>query len=69
MWVICKNTIDYPGFYTARLQIVFEDKIIFPTGVTYVEKSMHSIRNKIPQNLTRIERSKEDDPVIVEIWL
>ena len=69
MWVICKNPSDYPGFYTARIYVLHEGKIVHPSGSLFFSHNLKGIRAKLPPGLNRVERSEEDDPVVIESWI
>lgn len=64
MITVFYNTADYPEKYVARL--FFFEK---PTEAVAVRDTLSEIRDTIPEWMTRLERSENDDPVIVEVWL
>jgi len=68
IWTIYENPKDYPGKFVARKYRV-EDGIVNHTEHTYVSDSLYSIRKLIPDNLYRLHREPNDDPVIVESWI
>jgi len=64
MFVIAKNTLDYPGKYTVRL---FDGK--HPTCLVAVKNSHKEARKAIPRACSKCApRSKTDNRVIVETW-
>lgn len=64
MIAIYRNPKDFPGAYVARLWEL--DK---PTDFVMIADTLPKIREGIPGNFARINRSLEDDPVIVETWV
>ena len=63
--VVCKNTSDYPGKYTARLWDIHKK----PTRFVLVKEKIEEIRRCIPPHMARFEPESIDDPVIVETWI
>ena len=67
-FVIYYNPQDFPGKYVVRL---FDGNI--PRRIACVKDTLEEARATIPMDCPvpymRNERSPEDDPVIVEVWL
>ena len=65
IWTIYDHPKDLPDFFVARR---FEiDK---PTEDVIVASYLDTLRERmVDKGLTRIYRSEDDDPVIVETWL
>jgi len=63
-WTIYKHPSDYPDEFVARKFIL--DK---PTSEIKTSDTIETLRLLLPMGLTRIERSDDDDPVIVETWM
>lgn len=62
---IYKNPRDFPNKYVARL---FDKH--FSTKYAIVKDSLEEIRTALPPTFTnKLERSENDDPVIVETWI
>lgn len=58
------NPRDFPGKYVVRL---FDGKA--PTRLMTVKDTLEAAHSSIPPMFYRVDRSPEDDPVIVETWL
>lgn len=65
-WVVYDHPSDVPEMpYIARQWIGSE-----PTRTTFASADLGIVRRWLEwQGLVRIERSPEDDPVILEVWL
>ena len=67
-FTIYHNTKDFPGKYVVRLWDGDQ-----PMRLASVKDTLEAARATIPMDcpapFTRIERTAEDDPVIVETWL
>lgn len=69
MWTIYQHPNDYPDLYVARLFEV-DGNGSRPTGSIVIAETLDRLREEmIHMGLTPINRSPEDDPVIVETWL
>lgn len=68
IWVIYDSPKDCLGFYVARRHRV-ENGTTFPTDDMIQDVRLDWLRRKLPDGLVRFERSPEDDPRIVEVWL
>lgn len=64
LWVIYEHPKDYPDKFVARKWIL--DK---PTSEIVLGNTIEEARLGIPKGLTRFLPEKEDDIVIVEIWI
>jgi len=62
--VIYKYPADYPNKYVARLW----DGLI-STSYVALSDTLEGVRAAIPLTMTCLERSPDDDPCIVEVWL
>ncbi|ART57093.1 hypothetical protein CBP35_19450 (plasmid) [Acidovorax carolinensis] len=58
------SPIDLPGRFVARKWLLDQ-----PTNELLQDKTLEGLRAKLPQGLTRLERSPQDDPKIVETWI
>ena len=69
LWVIYRYPDDFPDHYVVRRHSVL------PGGLHQVQRrcelaeSLEQARRKVPPGLTNLGRSRDDDPVIVEVWL
>jgi hypothetical protein len=65
MWVIYDRPADFPKAFVARRWVGEKatDDVILATSLGQLRDVMRS------KHLTRIDRHKSDDPVIVETWL
>ncbi|MFD3445572.1 hypothetical protein ACFDTO_13320 [Microbacteriaceae bacterium 4G12] len=61
---VYQNPTDFKETYVARLFNLQQ-----PTEYVVAKNSLAEIRNAIPDSFRKIDRSPEDDPAIVEIWL
>lgn len=68
IWTITENPADFPGKFVARRhEIAAGDHNA--TADHLVADTLDALRWKLPAGLTRLARSVEDDPVIVESWI
>jgi hypothetical protein len=65
MIVVYHNPEDFPGKYVARL--VYSPH--GPTKYAIVKDTFSEIRESMPSGMRRIPPFKEDDPVIVEVFI
>jgi hypothetical protein len=68
IWTVYENPADYPGACLARLHVVQDGK---PRPTEHVVTgTLEHIRASLKEaGLTRMTRSPEDEPQIVESWL
>jgi len=64
LWTVYDNPTDLPGQFVARKWLLDH-----PTNEVLQDKTLEGLRRKIPPGLTRLERSPQDDPKIVETWI
>lgn len=64
LWTVYDSPIDLPGRFVARKWVLDQ-----PTNELLQDKTLEGLRAKLPQGLTRLERSQQDDPKIVETWI
>jgi hypothetical protein len=70
IWTITHRPVDLPGVeYAARRHRILAGEVQVHTGPPLTAPSLEEIRALLPPGLHRIERSPEDDPVIVESWI
>jgi hypothetical protein len=68
LWTIYHRPADYPNGFVARRFEIHEGYAV-ATGDMKFGATLDAVRDQIPQELYRIERSEDDDPVVVETWL
>ncbi len=70
IWTIYHSPKDFPGRYVARLWLVGhglpEPR---PTDQFMTSNTLDGIRAMLPPGLVCLQRSSDDDPVIVETWI
>jgi len=64
LWTIYDSPVDLPGRFVARKWLLDN-----PTSELLQDKTLDGLREKLPQGLIRMERSPQDDPKIIEIWI
>lgn len=66
MPLICiyKHPADYPCQYIARLWNLQK-----PTNIIAMADTLEEIRESLPPDVVRLNRSEKDDPCIVETWI
>ncbi len=71
MYVVYKNPSDYLGRFVVRQWLLSGDGMMIPNAEPYaIVANLSAARKEIPQaGLMMISRFKDDDPVIVEVWL
>jgi hypothetical protein len=68
MWTVYgPNTSDQPGMYLARMFLTLPEAV--PTNVLIRAVSLAEIRDLLPEGLTVLPRSAEDDINIIETWV
>lgn len=68
MWVVFgPGTTDQSGHHVARLWLTLPE----PTATNTLIRaaSLEEIRALLPPDLARLERSADDDPNIIEVWM
>ncbi|MDX0230274.1 hypothetical protein GOC14_06895 [Sinorhizobium meliloti] len=69
IWVVCWNPADFPGKFTARRNFAGPGVMLVDKDVIVADRLITIRRMMIRNGLTRLPRQKEDDPVILEVWL
>lgn len=64
VFVVYRNPSDFPDQYVVRL---FD--LDRATIMAMLDTSLYQIRERLPAGLIRMNRSYEDDPSIVEVWI
>lgn len=64
LWTVYDSPNDLPGRFVARKWLLDQ-----PTSELLQDKTLDELRVKLPPGLTRLERSPQDDPKIVETWI
>lgn len=64
LWTVYDSPIDLPGRFVARKWVLDQ-----PTNELVQDKTLDGLRAKLPRGLTRLERSPQDDPKILETWI
>lgn len=68
-WVIYNHPRDCPDKYVMRRWEILQSAELVVTGDTVQADTLEEIRLSVPRGLYRLERFKDDDPCIVEVWL
>ena len=68
MWVVTRNTKDFPGLYVVRVHEIGPGTTK-PTDQYHAATTLEEIHKFIPADKVRIDRHPQDDPVIVESWV
>ena len=68
-WVIYDHPLDYPEHFVLRRQHSMRDGTIQKEVTAITADSLETLRAKIPYGCVNLGRSKEDDPVIREVWI
>lgn len=74
MWTVTNHPSDYPDKFVARLGFLYAGKDkkahrSFSTEKYFLADTLEELRGKLPQGLTRLQRTEADDPIIVEVWM
>ena len=65
IWIVYHDSpIDLPGRFVARKFLLEQ-----PTNDLLQDKTLEGLRAKLPPGLMRLDRSPQDDPMIVETWI
>ena len=64
IWVIYKHPSDYPDKFVCRIWNL--DK---PTDKIWLADTLEGIHRIIPDNMVKLDRHVDDDPVVVETWI
>lgn len=67
IWSITEKPTDYPEFFVARKWVIGQTPEA--TNEVLLGETLEEVRAKLPPGLHRMNRSPEDDPVLVESWL
>lgn len=67
-WVIYKSPLDAPGKWVVRKWNVLPPPER-PTEVAFVGDTLEAVRARVPEGMTCMARSPDDDPSIFEVWL
>lgn len=68
-WVIYDHPRDFPDKYVMRRWEIRQPAEIVATDDMALANTLEEIRLSVPQGLYRLERFRDDDPSIVEVWL
>ena len=68
VYVVYKDPKDFPGKYVVRSQKAWVGVVLVMSLPIYVGDSIDGARAVIPKGLYRLDRSRHDDPSIVESW-
>jgi len=73
MYVVYRNPSDYPDKFVVRHYVVISGAVLVEDGppmavVDTLEDARGSIATTAGE-LVRLPRHKDDDPVIVEVWV
>lgn len=68
VWTIYDNPLDYPGKVVVRAFTITPGEAV-PSGTYHICESIEQARRLIPEGLTRMPRSEEDHPSVVESYL
>ena len=70
IWTIYHRPRDLPRFpYVARASFIRSGEPIRQSDAFFGGDTLAQVREFLPRGLTRLNRSADDDPVIVEAWL
>jgi hypothetical protein len=70
MWTIYAAPTDFPNVpYLVRGWAILPGGELMATGAMAFADTLAQARGVIPVGLVQMERSLDDDPVIVETWL
>lgn len=67
-YVVYARPKDYPNEYVARVLDVAPGTVE-PKEICGRAESLEELRKTLPPGLSRIPRSPQDDPEIVETWI
>lgn len=67
--VVYDHPSDYPDEYVARMHRVFSDGDAIVTEALAISADLDTVRAAIPPGFYCIGRAREDDPVILEVWI
>lgn len=72
MFTIYERPLDYPNEYVCRRQVVGPNFVQTDSELTVRAPTLEACRQLLHRKrfgLTRISRSQDDEPQIVEVWL
>lgn len=70
MWTVTRRPRDLPGVaFAARLQRVMPGGATEITDSLVTGPTLEDVRAQLPPGLACLPRHRDDDPVIVEVWL
>jgi hypothetical protein len=68
MWVIYDHPTDYPDRYVAR-RFYSGPGVILASDDLLTGDTIEELRILLPHGLTRVPRSPQDDPKVLEAWV
>lgn len=68
IWVIYKNPIDFPNVAFVMRQHYLDKGKVIPSSKTWQASTLARVRAQLPKGKTKMERSEQDEPQIVEWW-
>ena len=68
IWTVYKNPKDFPNDFVTRRTLITPGHVVMEDQV-FLAKSLKDVREHIPPDKIRVERSIDDDPVIIEVWI
>ncbi len=69
MYVVYEKPKDYPDSFVVRGWSIRSNGLVADPHLIATEDTLEAAREKIPVGLVRILPSKNDDPVIAEVWI
>jgi hypothetical protein len=69
LWVVTANAHDLPGKWVARPHLIKRGGTSETFAQALVRNTHQDLLLALPVGVTRIQRYREDDSVIVEVWI
>jgi hypothetical protein len=75
MWTIYQHPKDFPDDYVMRATCVMGEGghvpagTIVSSGIAWVAPTLEELREIVPPDKARLERTEHDDPAIAEVWV
>lgn len=68
MFIVYDHPADFPNEFVCRRCYPAAGAVVFDPELFARGNTLDKVRARIPAGAVRLERSPEDDPVIVETW-
>lgn len=69
IFTVYENPSDYPGKFVVRRWLIVGGRPLADREPFAVADTLETARSSVPVGRAMLTRHRDDDPVIVEVWL